>query len=90
MDQRYQNHFDTGENLDNKTLNICIIVAGVLFSIGFLICLLCGYGLKRRNQEALEERLFLRTLSLPTYEKAVYEDCSKIETPPPTYNDLFF
>ena len=96
MDQNYQNYHGTGEvpnpleNLDNKTLNICIIVGGVLFSTGFLICLLCGYKFKRRNQKALEERSFLRTLSLPTYEKAVYEDCSKIETPPPTYHDLFF
>ena len=35
---------------------------------------------------------FLRTLSLPpTYQKAVCEeDCSKIETPPPEYHNLFF
>ena len=35
---------------------------------------------------------FLRTLSLPPiYEKAVCEeDCSKIETPPPAYHNLFF
>ena len=97
MDQNYQNYHDTGEvpnplleNLDKETLNIGIIVGGVLFSTGFLICLLCGYKFKRRNQKALEEISFLRTLSLPTYEKAVYEDCSKIETPPPTYHDLFF
>ena len=74
MDQNYQNYHDTGEvpnplleNLDKETLNIGIIVGGVLFSTGFL-----------------------GTLSLPTYEKAVYEDYSKIETPPPTYHDLFF
>ena len=97
MDQNYQNYHDTGEvsnplleNLDNKTLDICIIVGGVLFSTGFLICLLCGYKVKRRNQKALVERSLLRTLSLPTYEKAVYEDFSKIETPPPNYHDLFF
>ena len=98
MDQNYQNYHDTGEvpnsfsseNLYNKTLNIGIIIGGVMFSTGFLICLLCGYGLKRRNQKVLKERSFLRTLSLPTYEKAVYDDCSKIETPPPTYQDLFF
>jgi hypothetical protein len=40
--------------------------------------------------EVLDKRSFLRTSSLPTYEKAVYEDCSKIETPPPMYQDLFF
>ena len=97
MDQNYQNYHDSGEvpdplleNLNNKTLNICIIVGGLLFSTGFWICLLCGYMFHRRNQKALEERSFLRTLSLPTYEKAVDEDCSKIETPPPTYHDLFF
>ena len=35
---------------------------------------------------------FLRTFSLPpAYEKAVFEeDCSKIETPPPEYHNLFF
>ena len=35
---------------------------------------------------------YLRTLSLPpTYQKAVCEeDCSKIETPPPEYHNLFF
>ena len=35
---------------------------------------------------------FLRTLSLPpTYQKAVCEEhCSKIETPPPEYHNLFF
>ena len=35
---------------------------------------------------------FLRTLSLPpTYQKAVCErNCSKIETPPPEYHNLFF
>ena len=35
---------------------------------------------------------FLRTFSLPpTYQKAVCEeDCSKIETPPPEYHNLFF
>ena len=35
---------------------------------------------------------FLRTFSLPpTYQKAVCEeDCSKIETPPPKYHNLFF
>ena len=35
---------------------------------------------------------FLRTLSLPpTYQKAICEeDCSKIETPPPEYHNLFF
>ena len=34
---------------------------------------------------------FLRTFSLPpTYQKAVCEeDCSKIETPPPEYHNLF-
>ena len=37
-------------------------------------------------------RSFLRTLSLPpTYQKAVCEeDCSKIEKPPPEYQNLFF
>ena len=37
-------------------------------------------------------RSFLRTLSLPpTYQKAACEeDCSKIEKPPPEYQNLFF
>ena len=106
MDQT--NHLHALHNIDNKILNIGIIVGGVLFSTGVLICFcfLCGYEIKRRKQKALNQlrnlnavdeesqvqKTFLRTLSLPpTYEKAVFEDdWSKIETPPPTYHNLFF
>ena len=106
MDQT--NNFHSLHNIDNEILNIGIIVGGVLFSTGVLICFcfICGYDIKQRKQKALNQlrnlnsvdeesqiqRTFLRTFSLPpTYEKAVYEDnCSKIETPPPTYHNLFF
>ena len=35
---------------------------------------------------------FLRSMSLPSYEKVSYEGrkCKKMETPPPNYQDLFF
>ena len=106
MDQT--NHLHALHNIDNKILNIGIIVGGVLFSTGVLICFcfLCGYEIKRRKQKALNQlrnlnavdeesqvqKTFLRTLTLPpTYQKAVCEeDCSKIETTPTEYHNLFF
>ena len=85
-----EGRLDALHNIDDKILNIGIIVGGVLFSIGVLICFcLCGYEINRRKQKALNQlrnlnsvdeesqiqSIFLRTLSLPpTYEKAVYED----------------
>ena len=73
MDQnnhKTEGRLDALHNIDDKILNIGIIIGGVLFSTGVLICfcILCGF-MKRNNQlrnlnsvdeESQIQRTFLR------------------------------